>query len=141
MRKREYQVKFRMNQEEYERLQEKVIASGQTQQSFIINALAGVVIAPREEIDVLKNINKNFDDLLRQIRGMATNVNQMAHIANGTGVLATIDKLEDIADQNNYFKKKCGNLSLDIKRKILRYSRHLHLEKNLLRNGLMDFRH
>ena len=31
---------------------------GQTQQSFIINALAGVVIAPREEIDVLKNINK-----------------------------------------------------------------------------------
>ena len=57
MRKREYQVKFRMNQEEYERLLEKVTASGQTLQSFIINALAGVVIAPREEIDVLKNIN------------------------------------------------------------------------------------
>lgn len=79
-----------MNQEEYERLQEKVATSGQTQQSFIINALAGVVIAPKEEIDVLKNINKNFDNLLRQIRGMATNVNQMAHIANGTGILATI---------------------------------------------------
>ena len=118
MRKREYQVKFRMNQEEYERLQEKVIASGQTQQSFIINALAGVVIAPREEIDVLKNINKNFDDLLRQIRGMATNVNQMAHIANGTGVLATIDKLEDIADQINYFKKECEEMWQSIRRLI-----------------------
>ncbi len=77
MRKGEYQVKFRMNQEEYERLQEKVTASGQTQQSFIINALARVIIAPREEIDVLKNINKNFDDLLRQIRGMETYVNQL----------------------------------------------------------------
>ena len=77
-----------MNQEEYERLQEKVTASGQTQQSFIINALAGVVIAPREEIDVLKNINKNFDDLFWQIRGMATNVNQMAHIAEWDRVLA-----------------------------------------------------
>ncbi len=70
-------MKFRMNQEEYERLQEKVTASGQTQQSFIINALARVIIAPREEIDVLKNINKNFDDLLRQIRGMETYVNQL----------------------------------------------------------------
>ena len=107
-----------MNQEEYERLQEKVTASGQTQQSFIINALAGVVIAPREEIDVLKNINKNFDDLLRQIRGMATNVNQMAHIANGAGVLATINKLEDIADQINYFKKECEEMWQSIRRLI-----------------------
>ena len=118
MRKREYQVKFRMNKEEYERLQENVIASGQTQQSFIINALAGVIIAPREEIDVLKNINKNFDDLLRQIRGMATNVNQMAHIANGTGVLQTIDTLEDTADQIKYFKKECEEMWQSIRRLI-----------------------
>ncbi len=118
MRKREYQVKFRMNKEEYERLQENVIASGQTQQSFIINALAGVIIAPREEIDVLKNINKNFDDLLRQIRGMATNVNQMAHIANGTGVLQTIDTLEDIEDQIKYFKKECEEIWQLIRRLI-----------------------
>ena len=54
MRKREYQVKFRMNQEEYERLQEKVIASGQTQQSFIINALAGVVIAQEKKLMYLR---------------------------------------------------------------------------------------
>lgn len=40
-----------MNKEEYERLQENVIASGQTQQSFIINALAGVIIAPRLALD------------------------------------------------------------------------------------------
>lgn len=118
VRKREYQVKFRMNKEEYERLQENVIASGQTQQSFIINALAGVIIAPREEIDVLKNINKNFDDLLRQIRGMATNVNQMAHIANGTGVLQTIDTLEDTADQIKYFKKECEEMWQSIRRLI-----------------------
>ena len=118
MRKREYQVKFRMNKEEYERLQENVIASGQTQQSFINNALAGVIIAPREEIDVLKNINKNFDDLLRQIRGMATNVNQMAHIANGTGVLQTIDTLEDIADQIKYFKKECEEMWQSIRQLI-----------------------
>jgi uncharacterized protein YoxC len=107
-----------MNKEEYERLQENVVASGQTQQSFIINALAGVIIAPREEIDVLKNINKNFDDLLRQIRGMATNVNQMAHIANGTGVLQTIDALENIADQIKYFKKECEEMWQSIRRLI-----------------------
>jgi hypothetical protein len=107
-----------MNQEEYEQLQENVIASGQTQQSFIINALAGVIIAPREEINVLKNINKNFDDLLRQIRGMATNVNQMAHLANGTGVLPTIDRLVDIADRIQYYKKECEVMWQSIRRLI-----------------------
>lgn len=107
-----------MNQEEYEQLQENVIASGQTQQSFIINTLSGVIIAPREEINVLKNINKNFDDLLRQIRGMATNVNQMAHLANGTGVLPTIDRLEDIADRIQYYKKECEVMWQSIRRLI-----------------------
>lgn len=45
----------------------------------------------------LQKLNKAFADMMRQLRGLATNVNQMAHIANGTGelpVVATLEKFE-----------------------------------------------
>lgn len=104
MRKRDIQVKFRMNKEEYKKLQNKIGESGQTQQSFIVNALAGVVIAPREEIEVLKEINKSFAELVRQIKGMAVNINQMAHVANGTGALPIVYELEELANEMEQYR-------------------------------------
>lgn len=106
MRKRNIQIKFRMNEDEYQNLQNKITKSGQTQQTFIVNTLAGAVIAPREEVAVLKELNKNLEALIRQIKGMATNVNQMAHIANGTGELPSLTKLSNVGTKVEKFREE-----------------------------------
>ena len=40
---------------------------------------------------------------------MATNVNQMAHVANGKGLLATAEKLEELSDKIIDVRKEDDN--------------------------------
>lgn len=79
-RRRNKAVTVRMNDEEYAELQVKVDESGLTQQAYIISAVRGATIIPSDEIAVLKDISKTFAELEKQLRGLATNVNQMAHV-------------------------------------------------------------
>ena len=88
-RKRKKAITIRMNDTEYSNLINNVRSSGVTQQSYIISAIHNVVVATPEEIAVLKEISITFSNLEKQLRGMATNVNQMAHVANGKGELPT----------------------------------------------------
>ena len=48
----------------------------------------------------------------------------MAHIAEWDRVLATIDKLEVIEDQINYFKKECENVAINKTRLISQQKSH-----------------
>ena len=95
-----------MNDAEYEILKTKVKESGLTQQSFIISAIKGAVIASAEEIDILKDLSRTLADLVRQLRGLATNVNQIAHVANGFKIVPTIGELMQIHDEIVLFKKE-----------------------------------
>lgn len=126
MRNRNIQIKFRMNEEEYQSLQNKIQESGQTQQSFIINALAGATIASREEIEILKELNRSFSELLRQIKGMATNVNQMAHIANGRGEVPTLNRLEAIGVRIEQFRKEAEEV-WQLTRQLISQQNHMEL--------------
>ena len=78
MRKRNYTVTIRMNKAEYDLLQNKVKESGQTQQAVVIHAIAGLKIASAEEVEELKRLNQMFADILCQLRGATTNINQIA---------------------------------------------------------------
>ena len=78
MRKRNYTVTIRMNKEEYNLLQSKVKESGRTQQEVVINAIADLKIASTEEVEELKRLNQLFADILSQLRGATTNINQIA---------------------------------------------------------------
>ena len=78
MRKRNYTVTIRMNKEEYELLQSKVKESGRTQQEVVIKAIADLKIASTEEVEELKRLNQLFADILSQLRGATTNINQIA---------------------------------------------------------------
>ena len=95
-----------MNDEEYAVLQTKVDESGLTQQAYIISAVIEGTIASSDEIAVLKDISKTFADLEKQLRGLATNVNQMAHIANGYGVLPAVNDLERLSAQLGNYRKE-----------------------------------
>ena len=76
MRKRNYTITIRMNKTEYDLLQNKVKESGQTQQAVGLHAIAGLKIASAEEVEELKKLNLMLAELLSQIRGVATNINQ-----------------------------------------------------------------
>ena len=105
-RKRKNAVTVRMNDEEYAVLQTKVDESGLTQQAYIISAVIEGTITSSDEIAVLKDISKTFADLEKQLRGLATNVNQMAHIANGYGVLPAVNDLERLSARLENYRKE-----------------------------------
>ncbi|MCR4815079.1 MAG: MobC family plasmid mobilization relaxosome protein [Lachnospiraceae bacterium] len=105
-RRRNHAVTIRMSESEYNDFINKVNESGLSQQTYFINAVRGATITPSDEINVLKEISKTFANLERQLRGLATNVNQMAHIANGSGVLPTENDLDRVSDQLNNYRRE-----------------------------------
>lgn len=106
MRKRTHQIKIWMNDEEYDLLLDKMQRSGQTRQNVMISALKEATITTEEEISELKRSNSLMADLLKQLRGMATNINQMAHMANATGQIASINELGKLNNQISDFRRE-----------------------------------
>ena len=95
-----------MNDDEYNDICNKILASGLTQQAYMINAARDTVIASSDTVAELKSLNKNFDDFERQLRGLATNINQMAHVANGLGAIPTVNELQTISEQIASYRRE-----------------------------------
>lgn len=93
MRKRNYTITIRMNKAEYELLQNKVKESGQTQQAVVIHAIAGLKIVSAEEVEELKKLNQMLAEILSQLRGATTNLNQIARKMNMDGFISRTDVL------------------------------------------------
>ncbi|MEH2943178.1 plasmid mobilization relaxosome protein MobC [Lachnospiraceae bacterium KK002] len=106
MRRRNKNVSVRMTEDEYAALTMRVAESGQTLQSFIINAVLGAKVSGREEVKELQKLNGHFADTNRQLRGMATNINQMAHVANGYGQIPQQSQLEQLHQELQLFRKE-----------------------------------
>ena len=117
-RRRNKAITIRMSEAEYDNLQNKVKESGLSQQAYVINAIHGSTITSAEEIDALKEFSRIFADQDRQMRGMATNVNQMARVANGQGLLPTATKLDEISDQIFDYRKEHDKAWLSIRSSI-----------------------
>lgn len=79
MRKRNVRVQFWLTQSEYEELMKKVTESGLKRNAFLVRMISQQNIYPAEK---LSDLNLRMDALLVQIRGMATNLNQITKIAN-----------------------------------------------------------
>ena len=76
-----------MTEEEYAMLCSKLEQTGISQQAYVISAITGAAIIPSDQIAVLKEISSTFASLEQQLRGMATNINQMARIAPTAEIL------------------------------------------------------
>lgn len=96
MRNRSNCVSIRYSDEEYKVLQEKIKESGQTKSAYIINATLNGKISSADEVNEMKEQSKLLSDIYKQLRGMGTNLNQMAHVANGKGIIPSADKLKEI---------------------------------------------
>lgn len=114
-RKRNKAVTIRMRNDEYNDLQNRVIESGLTQQAYILNAIKESTIVSSDEIAVYKDISKTLADLVSQIRGIGININQMAHVANGSGLLPTEEQLTNASAEVNQYRKECEEIWLLIR--------------------------
>lgn len=123
MRKRDKSITVRMTKEEYNRLQEKLVQTGQTQQAFVVNAIDGAGIATPAMALELKKINVTMAELLKQLRGMATNINQLAHKANGYMEIPTVEKLEQIDGEIGEFREEASDI-WQLIRQFLSHQRH-----------------
>ena len=93
MRRRNIEVKFRLSEAEYVELTEKVKRSGLNRNAFLIRMIRQQTIYPA---DHLRDLNHQMDILLAQIRGMATNLNQVAKIANARKEVPCLQYLETL---------------------------------------------
>ena len=95
MRKRNRSISIRVSEQEYEAIQKKIQSSQQTQQSFILNAIEGAAILTAKDSKLLKDISMQLADLLKQIKGIAVNINQLAYKANAYGELSAERQLKE----------------------------------------------
>ena len=94
-----------MTEEEYDLLCSKLEQTGVSQQSFVISAITGAAVIPSEQTAVLKEISYTFASLEQQLRGMATNINQMARIANSRNYAPGIRVLEKLSREIHGYRK------------------------------------
>lgn len=122
MRKRNHALNIRLSDGEYAALQSKLKQSGQTQQAFMINAIDESLIATPELSSELAMLNQQFAEQNKQLRGIGTNINQLAHRANGYDELPTVQALERINKSVDKIRKEADPLWQSIRQLISRQS-------------------
>ena len=106
MRKRNRTISIRVSEQEYESIQKKIQESNQTQQSFILNAIEGAAILTAKDSKLLKDINMQLADLLKQVKGIAVNINQLAYKANAYGEIPTEKQLREYGTQTEVLRRE-----------------------------------
>lgn len=126
MRKRNRTISIRVSDQEYESIQKRIQESQQTQQSFIINAIEGAGIMTARDSKQLKDISIQLADILKQIKGIAVNINQLAYKANAYGDIPTVRQLEKYSLQMEKYWREADNIWRLIRQSISR-QRHTGL--------------
>ena len=126
MRKRNRTISIRVSEQEYESIQKKIQATKQTQQSFILNAIEGATILTAKDSKLLKDISMQLADLLKQIKGIAVNINQLAYKANAYGEIPTEKQLREYGTQTEVLRREADAIWQLIRRLI---SGQIHMEQ------------
>lgn len=83
MRKRYKRVEIHLTEEEHRHLKKQVSYTGLSTESFIRSLIMGVNLRPRPPDEL--------PELLRQLSGIGTNINQIAKVANASGYVRKED--------------------------------------------------
>ena len=118
MRKRNRIISIRVSDQEYDIIQKKLSETGLTQQAFILKAVEGATISTAEEKQQLKEINLKLADLLKQIKGIGVNINQMAYRANAYRELPTVQKLSEYQNENEKLRREAETIRQSIRQLI-----------------------
>lgn len=99
MRKRDNRVSVRYTDAEYDELMKKVSYTGQSRQDYMLNCSLGARLTTETERNLLREEVKLLADLDRQLRGVGTNINQLAYKANSCGYDLDAEKLSKLAEE------------------------------------------
>ena len=124
MRKRNRTISIRVSDQEYETIQKKLNETGLTQQAFILKAVEGATISTAEDKQQLKEINLKLVDLLKQIKGIGVNINQMAYRANACRELPTVQKLSEYQNENEKLRREAETIWQSI-RQLISQQKHM----------------
>ena len=81
-RKRPIELKFRLSEEEYKLLQKKLAEAGMNRNAFLVCLITGATIFPKDE---MIRLNMEYAMINRLLRGVGTNINQIAKRVNAGG--------------------------------------------------------
>ena len=124
MRKRNRTISIRVSDQEYETIQKKLNETGLTQQAFILKAVEGATISTAEDKQQLKEINLKLADLLKQIKEIGVNINQMANRANAYRELPTVQKLNEYQNENEKLRREAETIWQSI-RQLISQQKHM----------------
>ena len=124
MRKRNRIISIRVSDQEYETIQKKLSETELTQQAFILKAVEGATISTAEDKQQLKEINLKLADLLKQIKGIGVNINQMAYRANAYRELPTVQKLNEYQNENEKLRREAETIWQSI-RQLISQQKHM----------------
>ena len=101
-RKRPIEVKFRLSEAEYKLLQQQLAEAGMSRNAFLVQLISGSQIYPR---DKLVELGVQYQIMNRLIRGIGTNINQIAKVANSTKAAPSaallVDMYQDVQTMKN----------------------------------------
>lgn len=117
-RTRTHQVKYRLSDAEYKTYLKKVEASGMTQQEYFLHVMNDSNITVDNNLEQIPELLQAVYDLLRQVKGIAVNCNQMARVCNTNRKTPTGKKLEELADSCNNFLKEGNEIWASLKQLI-----------------------
>ena len=118
-RRRNHQVNFYMNDEEYQKLTKLIEESGLNKQTYLINAVLGTTLANPKSLEGIPKLVSQLTELLNQFKGIGINCNQMAKIANTYNQPPMENDLKELANDVHKTGKEvlplCQSLKLLIR--------------------------
>ena len=110
MRKRNIPVKVMMDESEHNNFKNKLNITGLSQREYIQRLIDNRAILSDEAEKTLRALLNAVAGLTEQVRRIGVNVNQLARVANRSGVLPTIRQLDSISGQLNELEMEASEL-------------------------------
>jgi hypothetical protein len=106
-RRRPIELKFRLSKEEYELLQKQLADAGTNRNAYLIRLITGATIFPKDQ---LIQLNLEYSMMNRLLRGISTNINQIAKVANTNHATPSAALLADMYQDVQTLRNNLGPL-------------------------------
>ena len=106
-RLRPIELKFRLSADEYALLQSKLAEAGMNRNAFLVRLIIGAAIFPRDQ---LLQLNLEYTMMNRLLRGIGTNINQIAKVANTNHATPSAALLTDMYQDVQTLRNNLGPL-------------------------------
>lgn len=106
-RLRPIELKFRLSQDEYELLQKNLSEARMNRNAYLVRLITGATIFPKDQ---LIQLNLEHTMMNRLLRGIGTNINQIAKTANANHATPSAALLTDMYQDVQTLRNSLGPL-------------------------------